>query len=76
MVEVAKRVPGFTQKGLSFYSRLWVHKDLKAIYGSSELSVPLGRVSQWRWRSEQRSEDQPHDKNAGGHNGHEDGNQA
>ncbi len=45
MVEVAKRVPGLTQKGLSFYFRLRVHKDLKAIYGTAELSVPLGRLS-------------------------------
>jgi len=53
MVEVSRRGPGLTPKALSLFDfRLRVLKDLKTIYGTSQISFPPSRVSQPQERAQ------------------------
>lgn len=42
---MAKKIAGLTFKGRSFYSRISIPAALRGIYGKTEISTPLGRVS-------------------------------
>jgi hypothetical protein len=45
MAIMAKKVAGLIFKGRSFYSRISIPTPLRHVYGKTEISTPLGRVS-------------------------------